>query len=95
MRIGDEINIIKKWEVKLHQALVGATIVEARYTTEAEQEAMGWYEKGAILILKKKGDPDPYYIFPHADDEGNNAGALAFGCFNPNIEVKEDLFPVI
>lgn len=54
----------------MHQALVGATIVEARYTTEAEQEAMGWYEKGAILILKKKGDPDPYYIFPQADDEG-------------------------
>ena len=40
MRIGDEINLVKKWEAKLHQALVGATIVKVRYTTEAEKEAM-------------------------------------------------------
>ena len=91
----DKGNVRPYWTQQLQIALVGATITNVRYTTDAEQKMMGWDNKGAVLVLKKKGEPDPYYIFPQMDDEGNDAGALAYGCFNPKVKVKEDLFPVI
>ena len=88
-------DVIPYWTRQLHKALVGALITDVRYTTDEEQKMMGWYSKGAVIILSKPNDPDPYYIFPQMDDEGNDAGALAYGCFNPDTKVKEDLFQVI
>ena len=94
---GDTIRTSHYWEKELMLSLVGATINEVRYMTDREAKEFGWYSKAPMLILGKPNDPDTYYIFPQMDDEGNNAGALAYGCFNPKVhaKVKEELFPVI
>jgi hypothetical protein len=39
--------------------------------TEKEMEGLGWYSKALVIIFT-----DGTYLFPSADDEGNDAGAL-------------------
>ena len=76
-------NIVKKWE-KDCQVLVGKKIKQVRYLTDKEQKDMGWYRKSVVIIFT-----DGTAIFPSADDEGNDAGALF-----TNIENLETI-PVI
>jgi hypothetical protein len=59
-----------KW-AKTLQPLVGRTIVAVRYMTEAEERANGWDRAAVVMQLD-----DGTLLFPSADDEGNDAGAL-------------------
>jgi hypothetical protein len=59
------------WRVLCGEKLIGRTIMEVRYLTDEEMESLGWYEKSLVIIFEN-GE----FIFPSADDEGNNAGAL-------------------
>ncbi len=74
----------KDWEALASKQLLGKTIVKVRYMTDQEVEDLGWYSKALVLHLD-----DGNIIYPSADDEGNNAGAL----FTNNPE--DDVFPVI
>jgi hypothetical protein len=69
---------------KLH--LAGRRIVAVRWMTASEQEALGW-ENAAIVMELDNGT----LIWPSADDEGNDAGAL-FGISRSGEELD---FPVI
>lgn len=60
------------WEERVKKALVGRTIVGVEWMTEEEAGESGWYSRPPILILD-----DGHSIYPMADDEGNNGGALA------------------
>ena len=62
----------KLWTDKVADKLVGRTVTGVRYATEKECAEMGWYSRPVILILD-----DGSYIFPMADDEGNDGGAMA------------------
>jgi hypothetical protein len=39
--------------------------------TEKEMEGLGWYSKALVIIFT-----DGTYMFPSADEEGNDAGVL-------------------
>lgn len=59
------------WDKHATDNLVGKTIVQARYMTEEEKENAGFYRRALVLEFA-----DGSLIFPSADDEGNDAGAL-------------------
>lgn len=65
------IATIEGWEKRIGEFLVGKTIKEVRYLTDEEVEGLGWFTKALVIIFA-----DGSYIFPSADDEGNDAGAL-------------------
>lgn len=62
---------VKHWESEAGNVLLNKTIVSVRYMTEEEVEHHGWNSAALIIILN-----DGTAIYPSADDEGNDAGAL-------------------
>lgn len=64
-------DVEKKWTEEAKKLLMGRKIVAVRYMSKEEAEDMGWYSRGVVLQLD-----DGNLVFPSADDEGNNAGAL-------------------
>lgn len=77
--------ISDRWTQYAQEHLKGRTIKDVRYMTEEEMENLGWDRKALVMILDNGS-----IIYPSADDEGNDAGAL-FG----NTTDKELTFPVI
>ena len=63
---------IKEWEKEISEFLVGKTIKKIEYLTKKEGEEMGWNQLPLVIIFT-----DGSWIYPMADDEGNNGGALA------------------
>ena len=63
-----------KWIMSVQKALKGATIVGVRLMERAEMEMLGWYSRAVVLICEKDGKQ--FAVYPSADDEGNNAGAM-------------------
>ena len=88
-------NVVPYWDKQIHEELVGFTIIGARYLAEEEKEGLGWHSKAPILELRKPGSKHKYYLMAQMDDEGNDAGAFAYGCYDPEVEVSNDVFPVI
>lgn len=72
--------IERHWTKYAKDALVGRKIVRVRYLTDEEMEDMGWYSRPIVMQLD-----DDTLVFPSADDEGNDGGAIFF-CTkeNPN-----------
>lgn len=62
---------VERWEKIANDQLKGRKIVECRYLSDEEMENLGWYRKAVVIQLD-----DGNLIWPSADDEGNNAGAL-------------------
>ena len=61
----------KDCQDKAEQILVGRKIVEVEWFSDEEAEKYMWYSKPIAMLLD-----DGTWIFPSADDEGNNGGAL-------------------
>ena len=61
-----------RWAKDIAKVLKGRTIVDVRYLTDKEKDGMGWFDSSVVLLLD-----DGNWITPMADDEGNNAGAMA------------------
>lgn len=61
----------KKWTDIAAAQLEGKKIVQVRYLTTQERDELGWNYRCIVLQLN-----DGNLIFPSADDEGNDAGAL-------------------
>ena len=61
----------KEWTDKAAALLVGRTITEVRYLTDAERKGLGWHGRPIAIRLD-----DGTWLWPSSDDEGNNAGAL-------------------
>ena len=64
-------DVEKRW-TEIARMLEGRTIVKVRYLSEKEADDLDWYCRPVVMLLDN-GE----YIFPMADDEGNNGGALA------------------
>ena len=60
-----------KWEKDISKFLVGKTIKKIEYLTEQEANECGWNQIPLVIIFD-----DNSYIFPMADDEGNNGGSI-------------------
>lgn len=61
----------KIWTDVAKKQLLGRKIVHVRYMSQAEADDMGFYSRPIVLQLD-----DGNLIFPSADDEGNDGGAL-------------------
>ena len=61
-----------KWEKRISSKLVGKTIAKIEYLTSEEGEEMMWYKLPLVITFT-----DGSWIFPMADDEGNDGGSLA------------------
>lgn len=60
------------WEKLSADFLVGKTVKIVRYMNEVEAFDSGFYSRPLVIEFD-----DGSWIFPMADDEGNNGGALA------------------
>lgn len=60
-----------RWLHDLKPILVGRTIESIRYLSDSERDELGWMRSSIVLQLD-----DGTLLWPSADDEGNDAGAL-------------------
>ena len=75
-----------RWSEYAEKHFLGRTIVGCRYLTDKEVEDLGWYNASIVLVLN-----DGSLLFPSADDEGNDAGAI----FGQSKKGEEITVPVI
>lgn len=61
----------KQWTEVASSILLNRKIVKVRYMNQGEADDMGWYSRPVAFLLD-----NGVWIFPSADDEGNNGGAL-------------------
>ena len=61
----------EKWVKEISKWLVGKTIKSVSYLTKNEAEQMYWDSRPIVLEMT-----DGTLLFPSAEDEGNNGGAL-------------------
>lgn len=61
----------ERWQKEAARHLLGRRIAVVRWMTADEQEACGWDHAAVVLILD-----NGTALYPAADDEGNDAGAL-------------------
>lgn len=66
-----EIDYTKQWTESASALLLNRKIVKVRYFTEKERNDMGWYKRPVAFLLD-----NGIWVFPSADDEGNDGGAL-------------------
>jgi len=64
-------NQTKSWTDAAAKFLVGKTIKSVRYMSASDVKVFGWYSSALVIEFT-----DGSCIFPSADDEGNDAGAL-------------------
>ena len=62
---------IRKWEERCNSALAGKSIKSVGYLNEDEQRELGLYRKPLVIFFT-----DGTIMYPSADEEGNDAGAL-------------------
>jgi hypothetical protein len=62
-----------RWTAYAKKALLGRKIVRVRYLSDEEMEDMGWDSKPIVLELD-----NGTLMFPSADDEGNDGGAMFY-----------------
>tara|TARA_Y100000593_G_scaffold93604_1_gene189115 strand:- start:790 stop:1026 length:237 start_codon:yes stop_codon:yes gene_type:complete len=62
------------WRKKATKLLLNKKIVKVEWMNKSEQEEIGWHSRPLCMQLD-----DGTWIFPMADDEGNDGGALAVG----------------
>jgi hypothetical protein len=60
-----------RWLHDIRPILVGRTIKAIRYLCTGEVDDLGWQRSSIVLELD-----DGTQLWPSADDEGNDAGAL-------------------
>ncbi len=69
--MGTNQDTIIRWTEAAAAQLVGRKIASIRYLSTEEMEQLGWCRRAAVLVLD-----NGHQLFPSADDEGNDAGAL-------------------
>lgn len=76
----------KEWEKYAALKLVGRTVKAVSYMSAEEKENAGFYRAALVIEFT-----DGTLLYPSADDEGNDAGAL----FGIGRNKKEFVIPVI
>lgn len=85
-RLSNDKEILDRWNKKAESVLLGRKITKVRYMLDKEMEATGFYRRALVVQLD-----DGTLIYPSADDEGNDAGALHYQKKGDN----EYILPVI
>ena len=79
-----------RWNREAAECLLGRTVVEARYMTEAEAENYCWDDR-PVLIKFDNG----LVLIPSSDDEGNNGGALFLEWGGNDQRAGSEILPVL
>lgn len=61
----------KHWNDEANGLLINRKIVKVEYMGDDDATEMGWYGRPIAMLLD-----NGVWIYPSADDEGNNGGAL-------------------
>lgn len=69
------LRLRREW-AKRARSLVGGKIVGVRWMHPDEQNSHDWQDAAPILEVELANGEGVIAIYPSADDEGNNAGAL-------------------
>lgn len=69
----NEKEILEIWESKAKSVLLGRKIIGVSYMNNDEQEATGFFHKALVIQLD-----NGTLLYPSADDEGNDAGAIHY-----------------
>lgn len=80
----NDTEIEKKWAGIAAKQLLGRKIVNVRYMSKEEAEDMGWFSRPVVLQLD-----DGNILYPSADDEGNDGGAMFTN------DKQNDILPVL
>jgi hypothetical protein len=80
------IALKQRWKAEAEKHLLGRKIIGVRWMTDSQREELGWYSAAVLFMLD-----DGTLLWPSADDEGNDAGAL-FGVSQSGEEIT---LPVI
>ncbi len=72
-RLSNDKEILDRWNKKAQSVLLGRKITGVRYMVDEEVENTGFYHKALVIRLD-----DGTLLFPSADDEGNDAGAIHY-----------------
>jgi len=67
---GTQCEVTLLMEKKCTELLVGKTIKSVRYMYTAEKKDIGWFRKSLVIFFT-----DGSFLYPSADNEGNDAGA--------------------
>ena len=86
----DRKEIEARWNREAAECLLGRTVVEARYMTEAEAENYCWDDR-PVLIKFDNG----LVLIPSSDDEGNNGGALFLEWGGDDQRAGSEILPVL
>lgn len=78
------LDIETRWTRIAHDQLAGRKIQAVRYMTNEERNKLGWRSRSVVIELD-----NGHLIWPSADDEGNDAGAI----FTTN--ESEPVLPII
>ena len=73
LRIGETTKQTQdqRWTKRVTDLLVGKTIVDVAFMSDAEMRDHGWSSR-AVMFRLSTGE----WIYPSQDDEGNGAGSL-------------------
>lgn len=77
--------IQNRWTEIAEKRVLGKQIVAVEYMSDQEADNIGWYKRPVAFKLN-----DGSWLYPQADDEGNDGGAIVY----INKEDSE-VFPVI
>ena len=67
------LNTYQRWDETANTVLKGKKIVRVEYMSTKETKSYGWYKRPVTFTLD-----DNTRIIAMADDEGNDAGVLAY-----------------
>ena len=76
--------IIKYWNYKANQLLLGRKIVEVEYMSPEETDQWYWHNAPVLFELD-----NGFWVAPQSDDEGNNGGVLSL--HNDELDILEVL----
>ena len=84
LNLNDPAQRTEYWERIAAAQLVNRRIIAVRYMTKKEADNMGFISRSVVIQLD-----DGNLVFPVADDEGNDAGALF------TMDAKHNVLPVL
>jgi hypothetical protein len=84
LNLKDPAQRTEYWEEVAAAQLVNRKITAVRYMTQEEADNMGFISRSVVIQLD-----DGNLVFPVADDEGNDAGALF------TMDAKHNVLPVL
>lgn len=77
--------IENRWTEIAEKRVLGKQIVAVEYMSDQEADHMGWHNRPVAFKLN-----DGTWLYPQADDEGNEAGAMYYAD-----KENSEIFPVI